>query len=1067
MVTGVNEEKPLDSTVAQVGGVVTEDPTQEPEVQPQTTNPAPVSPAPVVTPEPEIQVNRLDAFGAALVEDNLVGNVINSLGDNAFVTGYQEDPNFTIEGNPENLKRMDKLGSEYWDDLQGAVSQAHFDHLYSKYEHLEKSTEYLNSLGFEGAAYRFVAFLGDVPMISAVTKLNAAGKLGSIMGNMHKSYAGRAFVAGTTEGAIEAAKQNMSPRERKDYEMLLALGVGGTLGGLWKPEAKSMYANEMMPTMQKLAQEQSQAIEATGHVAPVTPTAQKIIEGGQFNVISMFERSPSQRMVDFGRRAFNNILRPNDGQFSAIESKTMFEDSIHVAFNQHMNPILMDYAKQVHGIGNLRARFSQDLQREFFEIAGRIHNGDQALINSMDPALVAKIQKANTAMSDAAYDALKAADHPLVTKGIIKKDGDFLHRQWKNEKLIEDINSGLFSKADFAKAVAAGIKGSFQKLGMGVDEAKIAETSDKFVQTLTRQQIKTGQDGYIMQDNTLRNAMEDLRDALNLSDDQMEIVEGMVMGRKTAQDGSGIASSTKGRMGMDTSASHVTESGYKINLQDYIEMDVQNLWNQYARTMGGDVALRKLGFNNRAEIAAERAAIVKELSGASGAIKAGNETYLANFDATIGELLGRTAKEDPSSKMWQVTRMINNLTRSSTLGATWFALSVEAAKVAHTAGAKAMISSLPAMRQIIKDIKGGNAEGLLKEIRELETLGFEAGTLPSAGRFDDLATARQGRGGNVIDTLERWSDNAAEATYLVGGVKSGTAMLETMFAIGMRHKAVNLAKKGALDKDGYWFFKQMGLDMKQADEIVANIRQHADTKGKTLQYNADKWTPQAARNWAMGIRRISHEQIQKGHIGDQIGVGAKNGRLVKDTHIGALALNLRNYLTIAWNKQLSSGALKLSNGGREAADVLGNWTAQTTAAMLAYVGKQHTMYWDDPDKLKEKLEGDRIAAGTFGMLAFSSFLPTAIDTASYGVTGEALIGQGSRGNVFNPLGASGDYILNKVPNAISTGVGLLSPYNDVTESELKRTFGMLPLSNAPGLKNITTFMARLFAENED
>jgi len=477
--------------------------------------------------------------------------------------------------------------------------------------------------------------------------------------------------------------------------------------------------------------------------------------------------------------------------------------------------------------------------------------------------------------------------------------------------------------------------------------------------------------------------------------------------------------------------------------------------------MGGDAALRSLGISSKAEVQAIRKQIEKELTDAAGTIPPNHQVYLDNVDAVLSDMLGMNTKADPAHALWKGIRVANNLTRAAKLGATWFALAAEMAQVTHRVGTMNLIRALPSLKQMGKKLRGKDAGAVYDEIKTWEALGHEIHNMPSSARWDDTYLGHSGVQG--IDKAERVSDVMAEATYLLGGVKSGTAALEHLFSVANRIKMVKMAQKGTLSKNDRWYFKQFGFDDATTDAVVDNIRRFGD-KGNASLLNLDQWDNNLGHQWSMGVRRQSHILVQRGDIGDQLGRFTEKGRLAKDTHLGALAMNLRTYMIMAWNKQLSRGAMNLTRGGADAWDTFSNWSMQTAVMSMAYMGKQYANNWNDPEKLEDALTPQRIAAGTFNMTTYASFLPAIVDVPARAITGEGISGGGVRGGDISPLGATGNFLFQELPKAVSTTVGLVSPYNDVSSKQIQSAVGMLPLTSFPLIRNATKELADALEE---
>jgi hypothetical protein len=1052
----VPTESPVPTALPQENQAITaEVPYSNTEVDPLGS-----SMAGAIMPDPN-EPTRMGAIqGAFQGGDNLVGAVLNFGGDQynrIKSTGNlifdEVDPKFSLA---DHTEAFDTIAPEFWDELQSAKNDDHFYLLANKYQKLSDKVGYLDSLGIEGIAYRTSAFMFDAPFISWPTKLAKVGRMGSLLQTMSNSYKGRVVIAGVTEGTIEGVKQVIGAEDRSEMDLLLAIGLGGTLGGLYNPKN---YSDEVGDVIQNIVKAQLDEVATTGKMT-VPERIIKMVEDSQFSAASMFKRSPSPTMNAIGDKLFPDFINLTTVP-KASELQTQVRDNVIALFNDTYNPLMYEYLETVYGMSRAQARFAMQKQDEFYNIVGGLHYGDDALRKSLPEGFAKKLDAAKAKMSSESFKVLERSGHPKFTDGSITQVEDWMPRRWNTSKLIEDINLGKIKKSDLVAAVASKMRSRRMELGLReLDEAETLTSANSFVNRLTKPQVEVGDKDFLLSGNSFKGIKEDLKEMLNLSDEELLSVEQLLDATKKKPT-DGIAASTKHRTAIDMETPYITADGVEIKLNDYVQRNVQTVWSDYARSMGGDTALRSVGLNSRAEVQAMRKQIEKELTDEAGNIPANHQVYLDNVDAVLAEFLGMSTKADPSNAIWKGIRVSNNLVRAAKLGFTWAALAAEMFQVTHRVGTVNLIRALPALRQVGRKLQGKNADEVYDEIRTWEALGHELHSMPSSAKWDDTYLGHSGIQG--IDKAERVSDVLAEATYLAGGVKSGTAALEHLFAVANRIKMTKMAQKGTLSKNDRWYFKQFGFDDETTDAIVTNIRKFGE-KGNQALLNLDQWDNNLGHRWSLGVRRQSHILVQRGDIGDQFGRFTEKGRLAKDTYLGNIAMNLRSYMLLAWSKQFGRGVANLARGGDDAWDTFSNWSMQTAVMSLAYMGKQYANNWNDPEKLEAALTPQRIAAGTLSMTTYASILPNALDVPFRAITGEGLSGGGARGGELNPLGATGGYLFQELPKAFSTAVGLVSPYNDVSSKQIQSAVGTFPLTSNPLIRNLTKELADALEE---
>ena len=984
---------------------------------------------------PALPSGRVDALKSTLQHDNLVGSIAGAVIRGEENSWFKEDPDFDILKYEVLFEGVD---SDYYEYLTSAKSLEHAEFLSNKYKKATNDKAYLDTLGWEGVLYQTGSLIGDVPLLSVITKLGAAKKLGGVFYNMNKSYTGRAILTGTTEGAFEIAKDQFSARERTEMDLLFAVVGGGVLGGLYNP----LKYDQQMQAVMKEALTETIDMKAAKKLPEESSWFREKINKAQFNITSRFEQSSSPTMNAIGDRLFLNVLKKNDGDFKGIEIRDQVADSIKSSFNKNFSSLYLDFMKETYGKGVLRSRFNLQAQNDFFQVAGDIFYGrSNPLIKSMKPEMVAKIENAFIKMSNESHDILTRAGHERFVSGAIKKTDDYMPLRWLTENIQLRKQAGDFRRKDFKALVRKSLESQMKKQGITLDKVRLDKAAAKFTATVMKKRKKSGKEAYISEEDAMRRAIDELGDMMDLTDAEIKLLGSEAAARKKTTPG--LAASTKFRTPLDLDTKITLENGTVLSINEFVDTNIQSAWTRYGNNMGGDTALRSLGFDSRQSIQQQRDLIEAELASTGGKKK-----DLAIYDATMDHLLGRSSKTDPDGDTWRAARTANNLVRSASLGATWWSMAVEMARLTHANGVASMMKAIPAFTDVVQAYRGKNMSAAFEEIQLVTGLSGELNQMVSVARYEDtLGRASVETPVGFGAKLERFSDLAAEATALVGGVKTGTAFLEYMGAVAARAKMVKMARKGMTPK-AYRYFEQFGFDKETTDQVVAQINKFAstDTGSRHPLLNLDKWDGDLGYKWSLGVRRRSHELVQRANFGDQNAIQLHD-QLVGDTVMGSLAMNLKGYMMVAYNKQLSKGLTDISRGGHDTLDTLGNWGYQTVFASLAYTGKMYTTYGFDEDKLAEMLTPEMIAANTFSMTTFASFLPSAIDVVSEGVTDKRIFNSfGGRGSP----AAAWDYA-NDIVGAGTTAVKVLSPFADASSAELNSALGTLPLSNAIGV----------------
>ena len=1020
----------------------------------------------VVTPSlSDYDPNRLSSIGSIASTESLIGSFVQwGTRKDLFPKSAEAiDPDF----DPNNhLALYDLVSPEYYDYMNEATSKEDLIRRTQYFGRLSKDAEYFDSLGAEGIAYRMAFLMGDLPFTQVLKVGKAVNLTRKLSETLDTTYRGRALAAGVTEGGLEGIKMAMNPHTRDEADMLLAIGLGGAVGGLFR-------AGTFTPDVQKAimgpVQDLGNEIAANGGKLVVPPKTAATIEKMQFNTASVMRRSSSPTLAKLSDDAFVDVMRAAPADVKAAEVQTAVIDGIQQQFNKSYTPLYKEYLSETKKLGSFGGRYRVTSQDDFYELAGKIQNQpNRDWEGVMSPELLTKIRKANDDMGKQAFDVLERNGNPRFLDGTIKR-GEYMPRKWDRARLAHDIESGAIAggKAGAAEMFSQGIKSAVKQLGYDIADEKALEAGKSFVKTLTDVQIgKKGPLDAVMARDVFKAAGEELQKVLSLSDDEIAMVEAALRGKQPRTSKEGISGYTKRRGDIDVETKYVDANGNEHVLADYLDNNVQSLWMSYSRQMGGDTALRKLGVENTDDIAKMRNQIESELRTPAGRLTSEGKRDLANFDAVMADFLNVSQKSDPEGSAWKATRSINNLVRASKLGATWFAMSAELGQVVATAGVRSVIGSIPELTGLSARLRKGGpkAQDVINEIQSFHAIGDQLQQMPSASRMDDLMV--DGSSNGAWDKIEAVSDRLAESAYILGGTKSGTAGLEVMFASAINNRVARMANKTRLGRDDKTLLNQMGFtDELSQKNLLENVKANADGKNMYM-LNLAKWgDDQTAQKFSYGMRRLAGNAIQRGNIGDQIGTGAgMSDKLLKDTYMGALSLNLRNYMLTAWNKQFGRMAGQIVRGGDERWQAFRNIAYQGAAVTTAVYAKEGLNLVSgaiDEDEFEERTSPLALGSRVASMTTFGSIAAPAVDSAYGMATGKSMGGYAVRGGElsFNPLGAAGEYV-GRAVGVAGTVAKAIDPNREVTEFETRKALGLLPLSTMVGVSQVYDNIAK-------
>lgn len=349
----------------------------------------------------------------------------------------------------------------------------------------------------------------------------------------------------------------------------------------------------------------------------------------------------------------------------------------------------------------------------------------------------------------------------------------------------------------------------------------------------------------------------------------------------------GGAGFTKARYEFDLSAPVQTSRGLQ-SLGDFFETDQARLYQQYTGRMSGEVALSQYGVYGVPGIAALRKAMVQASEG--GNVDALAKRELPAYDAFMADMMGR-----PTAEMTSGMRAFQNLRQLASmniLGGMGFTQASELANLATTIGAGAMVKSIPIVRQMFKEARLMQSNGIFDTI---ELIGGRHDALdkwhfPSETRPGDTAIY----GHDTPGLLTRGISTAARKFQVITGHRM-------IHAYQMRMSTEQIASKVLRAANGSTglgkLVTEMGFNEDFMSRLKADLPNIATFDGKwvsglDLSKTAD---PQTMSEFVQGVQRGAKQVIQ----GSFRGEGMK-----AQTHVlGQFLTQFRNFGFLAMEKQ--------------------------------------------------------------------------------------------------------------------------------------------------------------------
>lgn len=1042
--------------------------------------------------------NRLDAVSTGVMNESLTGMVLRE--------GYEwvEDKFTTLDDRNTKDEEYDFFSEEWQEKFNsltpdgqrlfqqfGAQNDFYAEVAFQSAKKSDLDQEYLASLGMEGTGYRLLGALTDIPAVLAIAPetggASVAGYTARVSRILNSTFATRVLTGATIEGLMEVGRQNLSKEQRDEYDLILAVGLGGIARGLFSKHPD----HELARVSRELLADAGKGLDVTAKLAKFKADAEAsggaanhIVEKLQYDLASQSAESSSQTFREFAdkmyyQRTGSGGLNREEGKIAAEESKDLLEQSMYNMVTTAVRPLMTDIAHMAkRGVfKTLRAHWDPRFQSTINEVMGDLQLGklfdpnstpdnlmdgavrrlikDLGLTQEQARGVAKRMLKVTEDISEGSHDILRRAGSEMFQevdgKFGIPKSKDYMpinHDSFKVADLLKTHGAKEMEKF-FSKSINKALKAR----GMKLNNAKTRAVS----KALLTRMAKTDEMSFIT-----KMEKEDIAALLNdagIDDETVDYVS-TLLGKSSEKgsDGLGLSKHEKTRGIFDYSVKHTTKDGATISFKDIISNNFENSWFPYARTQAGHNTLEKLGLKTDKARKKHRAKIKEELRIANkeGEISSeAMENELIRYDETILELEGKPLTKYPLGKGAQALRIVKNMNIARYLGQTFWTMSAELGSTTWNAGIIHMLKSVPMMGQIRKQFLTGKLDDDL--MQELYThMGFMGDVNRGIGfsKYEhDFANISSGGSKRIWDSLEGASDKFREAALMVGGIKPLTAFFEAATSSGLITKMMKAADGKKISGGFETTLGELGFTGKLRDDIFAQIRKHAITKdskvfGKSLKkINIEAWDPAVRDAFIIGVKRHTNTIVQRSTMGDKVGV-VLGDKLIQNTITGKLGLEMKGYVINSWSKQLGRALT------RRDLYSLGMFTTQMTFGALAYMAQVHTNYPHDAKKRKELLDPENIAKATFARSSMASWLPQIIDSgAATGLYDKQFAHARSSGLGSELVGGMPVVdLLNTASSLVKVPGAVLGANEGLDPSEVKSAMRALPLHNMLGAR---------------
>lgn len=662
----------------------------------------------------------------------------------------------------------------------------------------------------------------------------------------------------------------------------------------------------------------------------------------------------------------------------AIEYQSWAQASSAARFLTKMQPLRDQWVKETYGSilnpikrqeaeGEFNRMVTKALRRPTGSFDARVRASADALRDEFDYFF--KEAKANKARGFMERDS-EAGYAPRIFDEV---NIDKLIRQHGRDNIVALVRKAILSKQ------------------MDIEEAVADEIADGYIRGIEKRMSGVGRDGLVVRMGVREDTLDDIREALleKYNGDAAKVDEIIAALDRTIakpERGQGVARARK-RIDLDETVSLDLMDGSKLDFEDLLLNDAEDLHTMYTFQLGGAVGLARNGLEQEGMESIEKIMDkLREEAYKRGLSREKIDSQLSSlkfmYDGLTGQLAHSGQLGEGAERLLRRIREYNFIT---TMGSSGLASMVETMNVLFDHNIRTIFKGVPRLRSMIKKMQSGQLEDdLLRELQQYTGTGI------------DMITGRMRTGFDVNETEFLKSDyTRLDATLAYGrnktAVLSGmlplTAMMrraDSMFyAMDWHNAAIKMAKNGNY-KSPFARIKmeQLGIDAETGSLISKMINKHAvvDSKGKLKTLNLKNWEKDGAEGkkafdaFSQSAYRHATQSVQETNIGSV-------NRFMRSP-LGKTVFQFLSFVLGSQEQQLQRLMVRARHGD---AGVVGLMTMMSAMmATLVYVSRA---YLNEEGKspeirqknLEKKLDPAAIARdGTFGYLGVTSLFGTAI-----------------------------------------------------------------------------------------
>ena len=599
---------------------------------------------------------------------------------------------------------------------------------------------------------------------------------------------------------------------------------------------------------------------------------------------------------------------------------------------------------------------------------------------------------------------------------------DKLIRQHGRERVVELVSKAIKSKQT------------------GIDDNILGEIADGYVKGIEGRIAGIGRDGLVVRMGVREDTLDDIREALmkKYGDEAKvdEIVNSFERSIAKPVKGEGVARA-RARVDLDETVSIDLGDGSKLDFEDLLINDAEDLHQMYTFQVGGAVGLARNGLEQEGMESIERIFDkIREQAYKKGINRDRVDDEIQALKFMYDGLTGQLAHQQGIGRGSEIfLRRVREFNFIRTMGQSGMASLAEVANVVFEHNVKSIMKGLPRLKDMISKMKSGQLEDdLYRELQQYTGLGT------------DMITGRVRTGYDVNETEFIASDyKRADAvlayfrnkTAVLSGMLPLTAMMrraDSMFYALDWHNAAQAFSKNGKYKAPFSKIKmeQMGINEEMGTLISKMISKHAtvDKKGKLIALNLKDWGKEgadgkrAADAFSQSAYRHATQGVQETNLGSV-------NRFFR-TPIGKTVGQFLSFVLGSQEQQFQRLLVRAKHGDGAAVGVILSTSA--FVATLVYIARAHLSESGKSDELRAKnLEkkldpANVILDGTLNYMgALSIFMTARSQFSNNSIISNPTIG------LFQTLSGFGN--------------DALFSEKDMSEAKIRKYLGLLPMQN--------------------